>query len=77
MLPERTPTSDKRKTLMEMVIANPDAQAPILKYKTARENLDRWRTTWRGLRWAMAASRSPREGCRMPFDLAKSLITDD
>ena len=33
-------TYDKRKTLMEMVIANPDGPAPIAKYKTARENLE-------------------------------------
>jgi len=33
-------TYDKRKTLMEMVIANPDGPAPIPKYKTARENLE-------------------------------------
>ena len=33
-------TFDKRKTLMEMVIANPDGPAPIPKYKTARENLE-------------------------------------
>src|SRR5262249_54453889 len=33
-------TYDKRKTLMEMVIANADGPAPIPKYKTARENLE-------------------------------------
>ena len=33
-------TYDKRKTLMEMVIANPDGPAPIPKYTTARENLE-------------------------------------
>jgi pimeloyl-ACP methyl ester carboxylesterase len=33
-------TFDKRKTLMEMVIANPDGPAPIPKYKTARANLE-------------------------------------
>ncbi len=33
-------TYDKRKTLMEMVIANPDGPAPIPKYKTTRENLE-------------------------------------
>ena len=33
-------TFDKRKTLMEMVIANPDGPAPIPKYKTTRENLE-------------------------------------
>ncbi len=33
-------TYDKRKLLMQMVIANPDGPAPIPKYKTARENLE-------------------------------------
>ncbi len=33
-------TYDKRKTLMEMVIANADGPAPIPKYQTARENLE-------------------------------------
>ncbi len=33
-------TYDKRKTLMELVIQNPDGPAPIPKYKTARENLE-------------------------------------
>ena len=33
-------TYDKRKALMEAVIANPDGPAPLPKYKTARENLE-------------------------------------
>lgn len=33
-------TYDKRRTLMQMVIENPDQPAPIPKYKTARENLE-------------------------------------
>jgi pimeloyl-ACP methyl ester carboxylesterase len=33
-------TYDKRHTLMQMVIDNPDKPAPIPKYKTARENLE-------------------------------------
>ena len=33
-------TYDKRHTLMQMVIDNPDQPAPIPKYKTARENLE-------------------------------------
>jgi pimeloyl-ACP methyl ester carboxylesterase len=33
-------TFDKRKVLMQMVIANPDGPAPIPKYTTARENLE-------------------------------------
>jgi pimeloyl-ACP methyl ester carboxylesterase len=33
-------TYDKRRTLMQMVIDNPDQAAPIPKYKTARENLE-------------------------------------
>ncbi len=33
-------TFDKRRALMETVIANPDGPAPIPKYKTARENLE-------------------------------------
>src|SRR5271169_1734982 len=33
-------TYDKRRTLMQMVIDNPDQPAPIPKYKTARENLE-------------------------------------
>lgn len=31
---------DKRRALLEMVIANPQGPAPIAKYKTARENLE-------------------------------------
>ena len=33
-------TYDKRQTLMEAVIANPDGPAPLPKYKSARENLE-------------------------------------
>jgi pimeloyl-ACP methyl ester carboxylesterase len=33
-------TYDKRKALMEAVIANPSGPAPLPKYKTARENLE-------------------------------------
>jgi pimeloyl-ACP methyl ester carboxylesterase len=33
-------TYEKRKALMELVIKNPDAPAPIAKYRTARENLE-------------------------------------
>jgi len=33
-------TFDKRHTLMQMVIDNPEQPAPIPKYKTARENLE-------------------------------------
>jgi pimeloyl-ACP methyl ester carboxylesterase len=33
-------TYDKRHTLMQMVIENPNQPAPIPKYKTARENLE-------------------------------------
>ncbi len=33
-------TYDKRKVLMQLVIANPDGPAPIPKYTTARENLE-------------------------------------
>jgi dienelactone hydrolase len=33
-------TYDKRHTLMQMVIDNPEQPAPIPKYKTARENLE-------------------------------------
>ena len=33
-------TFDKRKALMDAVIANPDGPAPLPKYKTARENLE-------------------------------------
>ncbi|HUO05609.1 MAG TPA: alpha/beta fold hydrolase [Candidatus Binataceae bacterium] len=34
-------TYDKRNALLKMVIENPDQSAPIAKYKTARENLER------------------------------------
>jgi pimeloyl-ACP methyl ester carboxylesterase len=33
-------TYDKRKALMEAVLANPDGPAPLPKYKSARENLE-------------------------------------
>ena len=33
-------TFDKRRALLELVIKDPDAAAPIPKYKTARENLE-------------------------------------
>jgi pimeloyl-ACP methyl ester carboxylesterase len=33
-------TFDKRRALLELVIRDPDAAAPIPKYKTARENLE-------------------------------------
>jgi pimeloyl-ACP methyl ester carboxylesterase len=38
--PGKNLTFDRRKVLMQMVIDNPDQPAPILKYKTARENLE-------------------------------------
>ena len=69
-------TYDKRKTLMEMVIANPDGPAPIPKYQTARENLEHvvYDSREFGGHGGLA---NPQDGKSDPVELAKLLITYD
>ena len=69
-------TYDKRKTLMEMVIANPDQPAPIPKYKTARENLEHvvYDSREFGGHGGLA---NPQGGKSDAVELAKLLITYD
>jgi pimeloyl-ACP methyl ester carboxylesterase len=69
-------TYDKRKTLMEMVIANADGPAPIPKYKTARENLEHvvYDSREFGGHGGLA---NPQSGKSDAVELAKLLITYD
>jgi len=69
-------TYDKRKTLMEMVIANPDQAAPIPKYKSARENLEHvvYDSREFGGQGGLA---NPQGGKSDAVELAKLLITYD
>ncbi len=70
-------TYDKRKTLMEMVIANPDGPAPIPKYKTARENLEHVVYDAGGVFGGHGGLANPQGGKSDPVELAKLLITYD
>ena len=70
-------TFDKRKTLMEMVIANPDGPAPIPKYKTARENLEHVVHDAGGVFGGHGGLANPQGGMSDAVDLAKLLITYD
>jgi len=70
-------TYDKRKTLMEMVIANPDGPAPIPKYKTARENLEHVVNEAGGLFGGHGGLANPLGGKSDAVELAKLLITYD
>ncbi|HLX36362.1 MAG TPA: hypothetical protein VKR29_01125 [Candidatus Binataceae bacterium] len=69
-------TYDKRKTLLEMVIANPAQPAPIPKYKTARENLEHvvYDSREFGGKGGLA---NPQGGKSDAVELAKLLITYD
>jgi pimeloyl-ACP methyl ester carboxylesterase len=70
-------TYDKRKTLMEMVIANPDGPAPIPKYKTARENLEHVVNDAGGFFGGHGGLANPLGGKSDAGELAKLLITYD
>ena len=70
-------TFDRRKTLMEMVIANPDGPAPISKYKTARENLAHVVYDTGGVFGGKGGLADPIDGFSDPVELAKLLITYD
>jgi len=75
-------TFDKRKALMEAVIANPDGPAPIPKYKTAREILEQvvyrrrrvFRGTWRTGESGWRLFR--RDGARPDAGPLRSLLAD-
>ncbi len=70
-------TYDKRKKLMEMVIANPDGPAPIPKYKTARENLEHVVYDAGGVFGGHGGLANPQGGKSDAVELAKLLITYD
>jgi pimeloyl-ACP methyl ester carboxylesterase len=70
-------TFDKRKTLMQMVIANPDGPAPIPKYKTARDNLAHVVYDTGGVFGGKGGLANPIGGYSDPVRLAKLLITYD
>lgn len=70
-------TYDKRKTLMEMVIANADGPAPIPKYKTARENLEHVVYDADGAFGGHGGLANPQGGKSDAVELAKLLITYD
>jgi pimeloyl-ACP methyl ester carboxylesterase len=70
-------TYEKRKTLMEMVIANPDQPAPIPKYKTARENLEHVVNDAGGVFGGKGGLANPIGGKSDAVELAKLLITYD
>ena len=70
-------TYDKRKTLMEMVLANPDGPAPIPKYKTARENLEHVVYDAGGVFGGHGGLANPQGGKSDAVELAKLLITYD
>jgi pimeloyl-ACP methyl ester carboxylesterase len=70
-------TYDKRKTLMEMVIANPDGPAPIPKYKTARENLEHVVYDAGGAFGGHGGLANPQGGKSDAVELAKLLISYD
>lgn len=70
-------TYDKRKTLMEMVIANPDGPAPIPKYKTTRENLEHVVYDAGGAFGGHGGLANPQGGKSDAVVLAKLLITYD
>jgi len=67
-------TYDKRRSLMQMVIDNPDQPAPIPKYKTARENLEHVMYDTAGGNGAFA---NPQGGYSDAVVLAKLLIAFD
>ncbi len=70
-------TYDKRKTLMEMVIANSDGPAPIPKYKTAGENLEHVVYDAGGVFGGHGGLANPQGGKSNVVELAKLLVTYD
>jgi pimeloyl-ACP methyl ester carboxylesterase len=70
-------TYDKRKKLMEMVIANANGPAPIPKYKTARENLEHVVYDAGGVFGGHGGLANPQGGKSDAVELAKLLITYD
>jgi pimeloyl-ACP methyl ester carboxylesterase len=69
-------TFDKRRALMELVIRDPDAPAPIPKYKSARENLEHvvYDAAAFGGKGGLA---NPQGGYSDAVVLAKELVTYD
>jgi pimeloyl-ACP methyl ester carboxylesterase len=70
-------TYDKRHTLMQMVIDNPDQPAPIPKYKTARENLEHVVYDAGGFFGGKGGLANPQGGYSDAVVLAKLLIAYD
>lgn len=70
-------TYDRRHTLMQMVIDNPDQPAPIPKYKTARDNLEHVVYDAGGFFGGKGGLANPRGGFSDPVVLAKLLIGYD
>ncbi len=72
----RNLTFDKRKVLLDMVIANPDGPAPIPRYKSARENLEHvvYDSAGFGGRGGLA---NPQGGFSDPLVLAQLMVTYD
>ncbi len=70
-------TYDKRLTLMQMVIENPDQPAPIPKYKTARENLEHVVYDAGGFLGGKGGLANPQGGFSDAVVLAKLLIGYD
>jgi pimeloyl-ACP methyl ester carboxylesterase len=70
-------TYDKRKALMEAVIANPDGPAPLPKYKTARENLEQVVYGACGLFGGHGGLANPAGGYSDAVVLARMLINYD
>jgi len=70
-------TYDKRKTLMELVIRNPDGLAPIPKYKTARENLEHVLYDAGGLFGGHGGVSNALNGISDPVVLARVLVAFD
>jgi pimeloyl-ACP methyl ester carboxylesterase len=70
-------TYDKRRTLMQMVIDNPDQAAPIPKYKSARENLEHVVYSAGGFFGGKGGLANPQAGFSDPVVLATLLISYD
>jgi pimeloyl-ACP methyl ester carboxylesterase len=70
-------TYDKRKTLMQMVIDNPNQSAPIPKYKTAADNLEHVVYDAGGFFGGKGGLADPIDGKSDPVVLARLLITYD
>jgi len=70
-------TFDKRKDLMDMVIADPNGPAPIEKYKTAKENLEHVVYDAGGIFGGHGGLADPLAAKSDAVELAKVLITYD